>query len=68
MMPCTRCGSRKYVKSGFEENRQRYRCKKCNYHYSVKQRKGTFPKKTKRLALDMYLEGMGLRAMAESSK
>jgi transposase-like protein len=42
--------------------KQRYRCLACGYHYTG----GTgmaYPDEQKQLALQLYLEGMGLRAI-----
>jgi len=67
-MQCTRCGSTRYRshsnythhKSGEKINR--YRCKECNRYFSDKVRKFTYADKRK--ALDLYLSGMGIRAIA----
>ena len=32
---CPNCGSQDYVKSGIVAERQRYKCKKCNYYFTV---------------------------------
>ncbi|MDR2206470.1 MAG: IS1 family transposase, partial [Flavobacteriaceae bacterium] len=34
-MKCPRCSSEEYCKAGIVLNRQRYKCKKCNYYYTV---------------------------------
>jgi transposase-like protein len=58
---CPRCGANKSVKSGVLSGRQRYRCKACNYNYTV----GKLGKKiddyyvTK--ALQLYVEGVSYR-------
>ena len=62
-MDCPRCGSVEYVKAGIVFGRQRYRCKFCHYHYTVVNRSGEKPPETRQLALDMYLEGLGFRAI-----
>ena len=61
-MECTHCGSSKYIKNGVYKNSQRYRCKECNRYFSDKVRKFTYADKRK--ALDLYLSGMGIRAIA----
>ncbi|MEN8223757.1 MAG: hypothetical protein ABFS05_00220 [Bacteroidota bacterium] len=58
---CPKCRSTKYGKAGFVNNRQRYRCGDCNYHYSVSRR--GVSDELKRLAFHLYLEGMGYRAI-----
>ncbi|NMM48384.1 IS1 family transposase [Marinigracilibium pacificum] len=63
-MKCPRCASLKFVKDGFVNDRQRYQCKECHYHYSVR-RKGKKPSYLKRLALFLHLEGLGYRPIEE---
>lgn len=60
---CPRCQSDRRYKSGTVKDRQRYCCKSCGYYYSVMQRSGEFSPEEKALALKLYLEGMGLRAI-----
>ena len=62
-MDCPKCGSRKYVKDGVVKEKQRYLCKNCKYRYTVEQRAGTGNKAIKRLALELYLEGLGFRSI-----
>jgi transposase-like protein len=62
-MDCPRCGSVDYVKDGIVFGRQRYQCKQCQYHYTVSKRSSEKPPETRQLALDMYLEGLGFRAI-----
>lgn len=40
---------------------KRYKCKCCNYHYSVEKKSKLKSDETKRLVLEMYLERLGLR-------
>ena len=42
---------------------QRYKCKKCLYRYTVERKSDVKTKETRRLALEMYLEGLGFRAI-----
>ena len=67
-MDCPRCGSVEYIKDGFSRGRQRYECKHCQYHYTVLKRSGETPLETRELALDLYLEGMGFRAIGRILK
>ena len=61
---CPRCSHNQIVKDGIVKNRQRYKCKNCNYRFTVKRRNGKMAtKEIKRLALHMYLEGLGFRAI-----
>jgi transposase-like protein len=58
---CPRCNSEDSTKSGIVNNRQRYRCKRCGYHYTV----GKLGKRIESYyvikALQLYLEGISLR-------
>ena len=49
------------VKSGKIISRQRYKCKACNYHYTVLARDAH--KARERQALMLYLEGLGFRSI-----
>jgi transposase-like protein len=60
-MDCSRCNSNKYVKDGFAKSKQRYKCKDCNYRYTVCIKSTTKSPEVRRLALKMYLEGLGFR-------
>ena len=62
-MKCPKCGSEEYCKDGIVKGRQRFKCKKCNYHYTVAQKSDVKSIETKRLAFEMYLEGIGFRAI-----
>jgi len=67
-MRCSRCGSEKYCKDGMVKSRQRFKCKQCNYHYSVEQKSDVKSSDTRRLAFEMYLEGLGFRAIGRILK
>jgi len=60
-MKCPKCNSSNFVKDGTVKNRQRYLCKKCRYHYSVKERGK--PVGLKKMAVELYLEGLGYRSI-----
>ena len=62
-MNCPKCKSEKHVKNGIVNDRQRYKCKQCSLNYTVEYKSGIKPEH-KRLALMMYLEGMGFRSIA----
>ncbi|KAA6321959.1 hypothetical protein EZS27_028449 [termite gut metagenome] len=62
-MDCPRCGSIHYHKAGFVQSRQRYECKECWYHYTVAKKSDVKSAETRRKALEMYLEGLGFRAI-----
>lgn len=62
-MDCPRCQSNHHRKAGIVHAKQRYECKACGYYYTVQRHANAKPEETKRLALRLYLEGMGLRAI-----
>ena len=62
-MNCPKCKSDSYCKDGFVQGRQRYKCKKCIYRYTVVQKSDVKSQDTRRMALEMYLEGLGFRAI-----
>lgn len=59
---CPRCKGRRLSKAGIVLDRQRYHCKDCNYFFTRDQRGA--PAELKRLALHLYLEGLGYRAIS----
>lgn len=62
-MDCPRCKSSKHVKDGIVQNRQRYRCKDCGFRYTVAKKSDVKTVEERRLALEMYLEGLGFRSI-----
>jgi transposase-like protein len=67
-MNCPRCKSGFYCKAGFAKCRQRYRCNSCKYYYTVEQRSNIKSAETRRLAFEMYLEGLGFRQIGRVLK
>ena len=67
-MNCPRCGSINHCKAGIIKSRQRYKCKDCKYHYTVEQKSDVKSQETQRMALEMYLEGLGFRAIGRLLK
>lgn len=61
VMSCPRCFSEAYVKSGYVNNRQRYRCKSCNYFFSVQKPGKKIDAYYVTKALQLYLEGISYR-------
>ncbi len=61
-MRCPRCKSDQRVKDGIVKGRQRYQCKACGFRYTVEYKSGITPY-FKRLALMMYIEGLGFRSI-----
>lgn len=62
-MDCPRCASKEKVRSGKVGVRQRYKCKGCGYNYTVEQKSDTSNAKQRRMALVLYLEGLGFRSI-----
>lgn len=63
-----RCESEEYIKSGKVKCKQRYRCKKCNYNYTVKVKSTGYDTNIKRQALKLYLEGLSFRSIGRFLK
>ena len=63
MRSCPRCSSQDTIKSGKIKGRQRYHCKACHYHYTVTQKSDTSSEAQRKLALNLYLEGLGFRSI-----
>ena len=59
-MKCPKCKSQERVKDGFVKGKQRYKCQKCAYRYTVEFNTAVQPF-CKRLALVLYIEGLGFR-------
>jgi len=67
-MKCPKCSSESHCKDGIVKNRQRFKCKHCNYRYTVEKKSDVKSEETKRLAFEMYLEGLGFRAIGRVLK
>ena len=67
-MDCPRCGSLNHCKDGKVKNRQRHLCKDCRYRYTVDKKSDVKPIEVRRIALEMYLEGLGFRAIGRILK
>ena len=67
-MNCPRCNNSESSKAGIVRAKQRYKCKTCRFHYTVSQKSDVKPIQTKRLALQLYLEGLGFRAIGRILK
>lgn len=64
MLVCYRCESTDITKNGFMEGQQRYKCKKCNYNFVNKPRRGYgIPRMA--FAVWLYLNGLPQRKIAE---
>jgi len=63
IMKCRKRDSNNKIKAGNIRGVQRYKCKNCGYHYTVERRSNEKSPETKRMAVRLYLEGMGFRAI-----
>ena len=61
MNNCPKCGSSNCVKDGIVKEKQRYRCKSCNFRHTVQHRGKSSA--VRRQALELYLEGLGFRSI-----
>lgn len=66
MLDCPKCFSAQVTKDGVVKDKQRYKCKECNYRYRVAEQGA--PKEIKRQALTLYLEGLGFRSIGRILK
>ncbi|QKX07227.1 IS1 family transposase [Aquimarina sp. TRL1] len=58
---CPNCNAREYIKSGVIANRQRYKCKKCNYYFTVNKLGKKIDDYYVNKALQLHLEGLTYR-------
>lgn len=58
---CPNCNSDHYIKSGIVNNRQRYKCKDCNYYFSVNKLGKKINEYYVNKALQLFLEGLSYR-------
>jgi|GEM_PF-56044 len=58
---CPKCLSQEYVKSGSIKGRQRYKCKSCNYYFSVQKLGKKINDYVVIKALQLYIEGISYR-------
>lgn len=58
---CPNCGSEAFIKSGIINKRQRYKCKSCNYYFSVNKMGKRINDYYVNKALQLYLEGLTYR-------
>jgi len=67
-MDCPKCKSNNHVKDGIIRGKQRFKCKKCHYRYTVERKSDVKTPETRRLALELYLEGVGFRGIGRILK
>jgi transposase-like protein len=58
---CPNCNSNNYIKSGIVNKRQRYKCKECNYYFTVNKLGKRIDDYYVNKALQLYLEGLTYR-------
>ncbi len=64
---CPKCQNPERVKAGFNNGKQRYKCKACSCFYTRSTPKGGSPEE-KRQAVHLYLEGLGFRSIGRFLK
>jgi transposase-like protein len=62
-MDCPKCKQPSKCKAGIVKSRQRYKSKSCGYYYTVEKKSDVKSEETRRMALEMYLEGVGFRGI-----
>ncbi len=63
MLNCPRCSSAARVKAGVMNGRQRYKCQACRYLYTVAHKSDISTAAQRRMAVMLYLEGLGFRSI-----
>ena len=58
---CPKCQQHNVVKSGIVKERQRFRCRDCNYYFTVKKLGNQIDDYYVTKALQLYLEGLSFR-------
>ena len=65
MCECKRCGSLNYRKNGKVREKQRYHCKDCGLNFTEGDKRTSRgkPLEVKKVAIQLYLLGLGFRAI-----
>ena len=63
-MNCPRCQHTHFVKNGFVNAKQRYKCKNCKYQWTRRTQRGK-PQTQKNLALLLYCHGLSMNAISK---
>ncbi len=68
-MNCPKCNAAQCVKAGFVQEKQRFMCKGCNYHFvdPAQNTKG-LPEQVKQMALALVRGGNGIRQVARAAQ
>ena len=65
-MNCSKCGSKFLVKAGFINDKQRFKCNNCNYHFiDPALRQHGMPEELKQKAVQLVREGKSIRQAAK---
>ena len=61
---CPRCQATHFVKNGFVNEKQRYKCKRCEYQFTRTTPRG-HPPEHKKLTVLLYCHGISMRAISK---
>ena len=61
---CPKCNAKEVIKSGHAKGKQRFKCKKCNFHFTTLVPRG-YPPETKARVIELYNHGLSIRAAAK---
>ena len=64
-MSCPKCQHTHFVKNGHINNKQRYKCKACNYQWTTEKIYRGRPPAEKALATFLYCHGLSMNAIAK---
>ena len=64
MKSCPRCQNKHFVKNGFVNENQRYKCKRCGYQWTRTTPRG-HPSGHKRLSVLLYCHGISMNAISK---
>ncbi len=67
-MECPKCKSSKNTKDGIVKHKQRFKCKECGFRFTVASGTAAKPLYLRKLALQLYLEGLGFRSIGRILK
>ena len=68
MIECKYCLSKNSIRSGYVQNKQRYKCKDCNKTYREGDLRAKYDNEKRLKVLLMYLEGVGIRSIERLEK
>ena len=64
-MNCRRCQHTDFVKNGFVNEKQRYKCKKCLYQWTENRTHRGRPISERALAVFLYCQGLSMNAISK---